>query len=145
MEIITQLRDTIPEFEKRGVRLKCVVQGTPPQIQRYCGRHGMLAVCIGDPAKESYRAMGLQRTSWWQMVMAPLDVKRRRREARESGCSVSFSGTFQKYSDVLQLPGAALIEKGGKILWIHRGAHPGDLPPARELLAVIDRAHGRDR
>jgi len=38
------------------------------------------------------------------------------------------------HCDIFLLSGAALVAKGGKILWLHRGAHPGDLPSADGLL-----------
>jgi predicted amidohydrolase len=77
--------------------------------------------------------------------MAPKALRRRRKEASAAGCSVSLSGTLQKHSDILQLPGAALIARGGEIIWVYRGTHPGDLPPPHELLAVIDRSNPSER
>jgi hypothetical protein len=85
--------------------------------------------------------MALERIKWWRILLAPAALRRRRKQARAAGCSVSLSGTLQKHSDVLQLPGAAIVAQGGEIIWIHRGVHPGDLPSARELLAVIDRTN----
>jgi hypothetical protein len=139
MEILAQLRDVLPEFEKRGVQIACIVQGTASEAERFCGRHGVAGICIGDPNRESYRSMALERTSWWRILLAPAAARRRRKQASVAGCSVSLSGTLQKHSDVLQLPGAALIARGGGIIWLHRGTHPGDLPAAPELLTVVDR------
>jgi hypothetical protein len=145
MEILAQLRETLPDFEARGVWVACVVQGTASETKRFCGRHGVAGICIGDPGRESYRLMSLERTSWWRILMAPTGLRCRRKEASAAGCSVSLSGTLQKHSDVLQLPGAALIMRGGEIIWIYRGTHPGDLPPAHELLAVVDRSNPDER
>jgi len=116
-----------------------VVQGTAEEAARFCGRHGIAQICIPDPDKESYHAMGLARTSWKNILFASDDLRRRRGEAQAAGCRKSLSGTLQKHSDVLQLPGAALVAKGGKILWLHRGTHPGDLPSADELLRVAEK------
>ncbi len=33
----------------------------------------------------------------------------------------------KKHSDILQLPGAALVGADGVLLWVHRGRHTGDL------------------
>ena len=139
METLAQLRETLQEFTDRGLQVASVVQGTARETERFCGRHGLSGICIGDPERESYRSMGFERTSWWRILLAPAALRRRRREASAAGCSVSLSGTLQKHSDILQLPGAALIGRGGEIIWVHHGIHPGDLPPARELLAIIDR------
>jgi len=84
--------------------------------------------------------MGFPRTRWKDILFATEDLRRRRQEAKAGGCSVSLTGTFQKHSDVLQLPGAALVARGGKILWPHRGAHTGELPSVDKLLEVIENA-----
>ncbi|MGH7263347.1 MAG: AhpC/TSA family protein [Candidatus Rokuibacteriota bacterium] len=133
------MRETLPEFERRGVRVAAVVQGTAEEAARFCGRHGVERICVPDPDKASYRAIGLPRTSWGALVFALPALRRRRAEARAAGCANSLTGTLRKHSDVLQLPGAAVIGRDGRILWVHRGAHPGDLPSAAALLETVDR------
>jgi hypothetical protein len=133
------LRERLPEFERRGVRVAAVVQGTADEALRFCGRHGMERICVPDPGRASYRAMGLPRTSWGALLFALPALRRRRAEARAAGCASSLTGTLRKHSDVLQLPGAALVGRDGRLLWVHRGAHPGDLPSAAALLDTVDR------
>lgn len=134
-----QLREKLSEFETRNVRLACVVQGTAEEAAGFCGRHGLENVCIPDPEKESYRAMEFGKTSWKEMIFASDDLRRRRQDAKKAGVGVSLKGTFQKHSDVHQLPGAAFVAAGGRILWLHRGTHTGDLPPADALLKIVER------
>lgn len=119
------------------MRVGCVVQGNSDQMAIFCGRHGVASVCIPDPQRASYRAMGLERTSWRQILFPSKEGKRRRVEARASGFPVSLEGTLQKNGDVLQLPGAALVGSDGRILWLHRGEAAYDLPPAHELVRVV--------
>jgi hypothetical protein len=68
------------------------------------------------------------------MVFASDELKAQRKENRAAGFSVSIKKSFMPHCDIFLLPGAALIACGGKILWLHRGTHPGDLPSADELL-----------
>ena len=96
-----------------------VVQGTAEEAARFCGRYGLERICIPDPDKESYRLIGLGRTSWKDILFASDALRRRRAKAKEAGCQNSLRGTFQRHSDILQLSGAALIAQGGKILWLH--------------------------
>ncbi|HUI39209.1 MAG TPA: AhpC/TSA family protein [Candidatus Nitrosotalea sp.] len=131
------MREQLPEFTRRRVRVGCVVQGTAEEMARFCGRHGVEAVCIPDPMRASYRTMGLERTTWWNILFPSQEGKRRRAAAKVAGCSVSIEGTMQKHSDILQLPGAALIAKGGKIEWLYRGSSPSDLPSPADLLSRI--------
>lgn len=132
------MRDKLKEFETTGVRVACVVQGTAEETSRFCGRHGVDQFCVPDPEKQSYAAMGFPRASW-KDLLTPGEYLRRLKEARDAGCSVDFSGAFKKNSDWLQLPGAALVARGGKILWLHRGTHPGDMPSVDELFAVVQK------
>jgi hypothetical protein len=138
-----QLREKWPEFEALGVRVVCVVQGTAEEAERICGRNGLTQGCIGDPAKESYRAIGFGRTGWKEILFASDELKERRAEASRLGCGVSLKGTLQKHSDVLQLPGAALVERGGRILWLNRPQTLAGLPRADELLRVVTEKLGK--
>ena len=134
MESLTQLREKLPEFEKLNVRLGCIVQGTATEAAEVCGQYGMTKKCIPDPEKESYRRMGLDRTTLGAMVFASDELKVRRKENRAAGFSVSIKRSIMPHCDILLLPGVALVARSGKILWLHRGTHPGDLPSADQLL-----------
>jgi len=105
-------------------------------MARFCGRHGVASVCIADPRRESYRAMGLERTDWWSILFPTPEGRRRRAAAKAAGFLISLKGTFRKHSDVLQLPGAALIAQDGRIQWVHRGRTPSDLPLPIQLLQI---------
>jgi hypothetical protein len=83
--------------------------------------------------------MGLERTRWLDIIFASARDRQRRAEAKQAGCSISITGSMQKHSDILQLPGAAFIDKGGKILWLHRGASTSDLPSAETLFDTVTR------
>lgn len=131
-----QLRETLSQFEERGIRVGCVVQGTAEEAARFCGRHGVQQVCIPDPARQSYRAMGLERGTWWKILLPTARLRQSRASAKAAGCGISIEGAFQKHSDILQLPGAALVGRDGRILWLHRGTSSEDLPSPAQLLAT---------
>ena len=131
-----QLRETLSQFEERGIRVGCVVQGTAEEAARFCGRHGVQQVCIPDPARQSYRAMGLERGTWWKIFLPTARLRQSRANAKAAGCGISLEGAFQKHSDILQLPGAALVGRDGRILWLHRGTSSEDLPSPAQLLAT---------
>ncbi len=130
------MRERAAEFESLRVNLALVVQGDAKQAAAFCGRHGLAGRCVADPEKESYRAMGFGRTSWKDLIFASDELKARRKEVRDAGCSMDFGGAMKAHSDWMQLPGAALVGRDGKILWLHHGGHPGDLPGAAELLRI---------
>jgi hypothetical protein len=131
-EALAQLRETQPKLAERGVALACVVQARPGELRGLCGAE---LHCIADPAHESYGAMGLGRMSFWKLFTS-VDLHRRRSQAGKQGFKQSWGRTFARESDTLLLPGAALVARGGRILWLYRGEHAGDLPAADNLLAV---------
>jgi len=133
------LRDLQPRFQQAGVRVACVVMGDARQAEAFASRFGLAGACVPDPLRETWRAMGLGRWRWTEMLRPSRDVIQRYREARRAGCGLNLRGALQRHQDYLLLPGAALVEPGGRILWIHRGQHPGDLPHVREMLAVAER------
>ena len=131
-ETLAQLRETRPRLIERGVRLACIVQARPEDVRSMCGAE---IPCIADPKHEIYAAAGLGRMSVWKLLTS-LELHRRRSAASKKGFKQDWHRTFAHESDTLLLPGAALIARGGRILWLHRGEHAGDLPRADDLLAV---------
>ncbi len=126
------MRETQPKLAERGVSLTCIVQARPADLREVCGAE---LPCVADPKHASYDAMGLGRTSPWRLLTS-LDFHRRRAQTARLGFKQSWRRTFARESDTLRLPGAALVARGGRILWLYRGEHPGDLPAAGSLLAV---------
>lgn len=126
------MRGARAKLAERGVELAVIVQARPEDLRSLCGAE---LTCIADPRKESHAAFGLGHASPWAMLFS-LDFHRRRRAAAKAGFRQSWKRTFAAESDTLLSPGAALVARGGRILWAYRGAHPGDLPSADNLLAV---------
>jgi len=132
--MIVQLRGLEEAFLAAGVKVACVVQARPDELPRECkpARHMQ---CLADPDKKSYRAMGLGRMSLWK-IFTSRDLWRRRKHAAARGFRQNWRKTFAGESDGMLLPGVALIGPRGRILWMHRGEHAGDIPPADALLAI---------
>ena len=119
-----------------AVSVHFVTIGSQAKADEFCGPFGPAARCVGDANKASYRAMGLEDFSFLKLF-TDADLQKRRAQNRSAGFSQNWGAT--KLSDAAQLPGAAIVDAEGILRWIHRGTHPGDLPPLREML---DRAHG---
>ncbi len=60
------------EFERRGVRVVAVGQGTAEEAAHYCEKAGAGFPCVGDPRREGYRALALPRGTWWSVVLRSL-------------------------------------------------------------------------
>ncbi len=113
--------------------MRFVVIGTPAEAATFCGKFGDPAWCIADPDKRTYKAMGFENFNLVRLFTDP-DLKRRREENNAARFSQDWRNT--KLKNGAQLPGAAVVDADGNVRWIHRGKHPGDLPPMREMLAT---------
>jgi len=81
--------------------------------------------------------IGLERTSLLK-ILFPVDaLKKRRVEATSRGCAMDNKGTALGSSDILQLPGYALLDPDRKILLVHRGKHTGDLDLSEALVQKL--------
>jgi hypothetical protein len=125
----------LPALQRRlgehGIDLACVVQGTKEEAGVFWPFPEI--GYIPDPEKESYKLIGLERTSLLKIFCPDRELKARRAEVSAMGCAVDRKGTTSRSSDVLQLPGLALIDADRKILWLHRGKSTGDLDLSETL------------
>jgi hypothetical protein len=134
------------EFEAKTpehVAVRFIVIGSQRKVNQFCAPLGGQDLCVADPSKSSYEAMGLERYDLRRIFTDPA-LKERRRENKRAGFSQNWAAT--KLRDAAQLPGAAVIDAQGVIRWLHRGIHPGDLPPMSQMLsaaaAVLDGSRG---
>ena len=127
------MREIEAEFENAGITVCFVVIGTQSEATEFCGRFGEPNRCLADPDKHTYEEMGLENFDLLTLFTNP-ELKRRRKENAAAGFHQDWRNT--KLKNGAQLPGAAVIDREGTMRWIHRGKHPGDLPPMREMLAV---------
>lgn len=131
------MRDHHVEFERRGARVVAVGQGTGDEAAQICGGLGVPFACLGDPGRRAYRAFGLARASWWDVTLGPFvdDPKLAFDRIRRA----SLKGSRMPHSDVLQLPGVAIVDGEGVVAHLHRAAKTDDLPDAAAVLAQLDR------
>jgi AhpC/TSA antioxidant enzyme len=124
------------EFDKQNresrISVRFVTIGSQSKAEEFCALEDAAALCIGDEDKRTYRAMGLEDFNLFKLFSNSA-LKQRRAENKAAGFSQNWGAT--KLRDSAQLPGAALVDAEGKIRWLYRGAHPGDLPPVGDMLA----------
>lgn len=126
------MRELDSEFEAAGIAVRFVVIGDQKKVASFCGAHGMEARCIADPTKASFKAMEFGDYNLLKLF-SDKALLARRRENKRAGFEQNWGAT--RLGDSSQLPGAAIIDANGRIVWKYAGVHPGDLPHMRELLA----------
>jgi hypothetical protein len=125
----------IGEFERRGVQVIAVGQGTGVEAAAAARRHGITYPCLGDPGHESYRTLGLGRTSLFGLTLAPFfeDPRGAFQNLRRADLAASANSR----SDVRRLGGALLVDCTGRARFLHRSATTTDVPSTDALLAAL--------
>jgi hypothetical protein len=128
------LREFDEQHPGRTLAVRFITIGSQAKAEAFCAPQIASQLCIGDEDKRTYRAMGLESYNFLRLF-SDRALQRRHAENKAAGFSQNWSAT--KLADGAQLPGAAIVDARGVIRWLHRGAHPGDLPP---MSAMLERA-----
>lgn len=132
------MREVAPSFEQAGIAVRFIAIGSPEVVHDFCRRFGEEERCIPDLDKRTYRAMGLENYNFLRLF-TDRSLHMRRAENRAAGFRQNWKAT--RVVNAAQLPGAAFLDRDGFVRWIHRGKHPGDLPPIDEMLRIITSLH----
>ena len=121
------------ESEKtpRAEHVYIVVAADAARTEELCTNYGVAGACIADPERLTHRAARLRPASI--LTFFSRDLIRRALENRRAGFRQNWAKA--RVDDVGRVPGAMRIDANGKVAWIYRGRHAGDLPPIEELLA----------
>ena len=124
----------LPAVTARGAQVVAIGQGTADEAGRICAQMGVDYPCLGDPEKASYRAYGLRRAGWREIILDPM---REGSEAMKKGYKVSIRGSLMRHADWFQLPGVAIVDRAGVVRWLHQARHSGDIPSPATVIAAL--------
>jgi hypothetical protein len=125
----------LPEFERRGAQVIAVGQGTGAEAAAAARKHGITYPVLGDPGHASYRTLGLGRTGWWGLTLAPFfeDLRGSWQNLRRADLAASRNPR----SDVRRLGGALVVDRSGRVAFLQRSATTTDVPSTDALLAAL--------
>jgi peroxiredoxin len=118
------------EFLAAGAEVVAVFQYRGQPTKNFCRRRGVPFTCLGDPERELYHAVGLERGTMRE-YMGPQLAKGFVRAARHG----AFAGVPK--GDVAQRPGTFVIGRDGKVAFAHYNKDSSDNPDTAELLRVV--------
>lgn len=124
------------DFEQRGANVVAIGQGTGAEAARVARALHVTYPVLGDPGKDSYRALGLGRAGWAAMLVQPFleDPAGALRNLREADLAASVNPR----SDVRQLGGVVLVDRSGVVRFLHRSQTTTDVPSNATLRAALD-------
>jgi peroxiredoxin len=105
--------------------------GSPEQVAEFRRRLELPFTCLSDPERTAYQAYGLARGSLKQIAGPKVWLKGLKALLRR--------GAGRPAGDIMQMPGAFVIDTAGRLRLAHRSADSGDLPTVGELLSAVER------
>lgn len=126
------MQQSLGKFEERGLRVVAIGQATGAEARSFCDEWGVEYPCVGDPRRRGYRSLGFGRGGWWNiavrsLVTNPIETVRLIGQADRRGAQL-------KSTDIFQLGGIAIVDRGGTVRALHRAQSPQDMPSVEEVL-----------
>ena len=124
------MRDRYEDVRSKSAELIAIGMGWPAAAADFRERERIPFPLIVDHTKESYRALGMKRGGW-------ADVVGPRVLWRSAKSVLGGNKQGRARQDPLQLGGAVVVNAGGEVLYVHRSKNSSDNVPAEELIAAL--------
>jgi len=131
----------LPEYERRGAAVMAVGQGTGEEARRFFEKWEISIPSLGDPGAVAYQAYGMLRGTWWEIVFRSLLTEPV--ETLRLIAKADMAGAALHASDPQRLPGVAIIERGGRLRFIHRAKETREMAEGSEIFAALDTLDAR--
>jgi peroxiredoxin len=118
------------EFREAGADIVAVFQYRAEPTANFCRKREVPFDCLGDPEREAYHAVGLERYGARE-VIGPQLIKGFVRAARQG----AFPGRVK--GDAAQAPGTFVVNTDGTVAFAHYNKDSSDNPDTEELLRVV--------
>lgn len=120
-------------FAARGCSVAVVSQSPAAELARYRPRQRWRVPIYGDPQRQLYRALGLERTAWYIFLWPPVVLGYLWGMLRGYRPRLPRPG-----EDVLQLGGDFILDRQLRLRYAYRSATPTDRPTPAELLRGLE-------
>lgn len=129
-----QLHRERERIRAAGAELWLVGNGSPTFARAFVEDFGIEAPLLVDPSRRTYRALGLGRPGLLSLFVSGAAAKALLRALRAGFMQGPVRG------DALQLGGALVVARDGRILFRHAAEHAGDHPDVAGLVRATERA-----
>jgi peroxiredoxin len=118
------------QFRQAGADIVAIFQYRADPTYHFCRKRKVPFDCLGDPEREGYQAVGLERGSAKE-VIGPQLIGGWLRAARHGALPGVPKG------DTAQRPGTFVVATDGTVAFAHYNRDSSDNPPTEELLEVV--------
>ncbi len=123
------MRDILPAIHQAGAELSVIGNGSPEMARAFAEEIGLTTPLYTDPSRRSYALAGFKRGVFATLTLSGLAHAAR---AHKKG----FHQTATR-GDPWQQGGVLVVERGGRLGYVHRDSEAGDLAPNEEILAAV--------
>jgi peroxiredoxin len=118
-------------LREQGADVVAVFQYRAQPTFHFCRKRDIPFDCLGDPEREAYHAVGLERGGAGEYI-GPQLAKGFLRAARHGALP------GRPVGDVAQRPGTFVVAPDGRVAFAHYNKDSSDNPSMEELLQVVD-------
>lgn len=126
------MRNRLADIEALGAAVLIVVQAAPAVLAGFLREGAWPFAIVSDPSLAAYRAFGLGKTTWAD-ILRPRSIGRYLRLILRG----QRPRRLHEGEDVLQLGGDFVLDRAGRLTYAHRSIEPTDRPPVDELLSAL--------
>lgn len=127
------MRQRAADFETRNAVVLVISFEAQRRVRGFARRHRLPFACLLDESRATYRAYGLGRRSWLDLL-SPKTLAPYVRLALTGRGLPRAEGD----QDVHQMGGDFVVGPGGRLALVHASDDPNDRPSIDSLLAAID-------
>lgn len=118
------------EFDRAGMQVLLVSMGSPSEAEAFRREFGIPFAMVCDPDQTLYRAYNLKRGTLGTLASPRLFLQSVRALAHGHLPGVP-------HGDVMQMPGAFVIDRKGVVRYQHYSSDAADYPSAEEMLRSV--------
>jgi peroxiredoxin len=124
------LDEALEEVREAGGDVVCVFQYRAAPTRNFCRQREVALECLGDPEREGYDAVGLERGGARELF-SPRVGLRAISAARKGAVAGKPEG------DTRQMPGTFVIGTDGRLAYAHYNSDQSDNPPTADVLEAV--------
>jgi peroxiredoxin len=118
------------EIREAGGDVVCVFQYRAEPTRNFCRQREVELECLGDPRRESYDAVGLERGGVKELASPRVAVR-----AVAAAAKGAVAGKPE--GDTRQMPGTFVVGRDGKLVYAHYNEDQSDNAPMEEVLEAV--------
>jgi peroxiredoxin len=118
------------QLRQEGGDVVSVFMYRPEPTRNFCRQRGVDLECLGDPEREAYRAVGLERGG-------PKELYHPRAGARLVRAALKGAVAGKPEGDTRQMPGTFVVGRDGRVVFAHYNRDQSDNPDTEEVLEAV--------